>query len=294
MRSAKKRALLAPVDGERDLEEFKNGIKNSMKDVRESETLGEAVSLQGYKSHSVFGGGRRAICFLVSKRCFFVVHPTRMDLSKVDHSLIEIIPNAWFKSSVFILNIYSSPMGHRYRFPSLVAKAAWLAAGAPLLVAGRLHRPSLRVGPIRPQPRKGVDLWQTAADHALVLLTDPSFPTRTGTSITRDCTPDLTFVKGVGPTSWHNLHENLGSDHFVLAIFFEVSSRPPREFRVTDWELFRKIKDGRTADPTDFKDWLSQLKRDVESASKTVSYYLDEDQGWTHNTSEMQKSSGCS
>ncbi|KAL1438060.1 hypothetical protein MTO96_010404 [Rhipicephalus appendiculatus] len=36
MRSAKKRALVASVEGERDLEEFKSEITNSMKDVRES------------------------------------------------------------------------------------------------------------------------------------------------------------------------------------------------------------------------------------------------------------------
>ncbi|KAL1443467.1 hypothetical protein MTO96_045986 [Rhipicephalus appendiculatus] len=40
--STKKRALVAPVEGERDLEEFKNAIMNSMKDVRES-----VNSLQG-------------------------------------------------------------------------------------------------------------------------------------------------------------------------------------------------------------------------------------------------------
>ncbi|KAL1477762.1 hypothetical protein MTO96_017053 [Rhipicephalus appendiculatus] len=40
--SAKKRALVAPVEGERDLEEFKSEITNSMKDVRES-----VNSLQG-------------------------------------------------------------------------------------------------------------------------------------------------------------------------------------------------------------------------------------------------------
>lgn len=233
------------------------------------ETLRQAVSLQGYRTHSVFGEGRRGICFLVSKQCSFVAHSMRMDHSKVEHSLIEIIPNAWLKSSIFILNIYSSPRGHRHRFASLVAKAAGLAAGAPFVVAGDFNAPHCEWG-YPSSTVKGSDLWQTAADHALVLLTDPSFPTRTGTSITRDSTPDLTFVKGVGPASWRNLHENLGSDHFVLAISFEVSSRAAREFRVTDWDLFRKIREGNQTDPADFNDWLSEVKRDVESATKTV------------------------
>ncbi|XP_037564586.1 uncharacterized protein LOC119444230 [Dermacentor silvarum] len=176
----------------------------------------------------------------------------RMDHSKVEHSLIEIIRNAWLKSTILILNIYSSSRDQRHRFPSLVAKAAGLAVGSPLVVAGDFNAPHREWGYLS-STAKGSDLYQTAADHALVLLTDPAFPTRTGTSITRDYTPDLTFVKGVGPASWSNLHENLGSHHCILATSFEVSSSPPppREFRVTDWDLFRKIKDGKMADPTD-------------------------------------------
>ncbi|KAH6930422.1 hypothetical protein HPB50_013462 [Hyalomma asiaticum] len=37
---------------------------------------------------------------------------------------------------------------------------------------------------------------KAAADHMLVLLTDPSFPTRMVTSVTRDSMPDLMFFKG--------------------------------------------------------------------------------------------------
>ncbi|KAL1436349.1 hypothetical protein MTO96_049709 [Rhipicephalus appendiculatus] len=111
----------------------------------------------------------------MSKRCSFVVHPMRMDHSKVEHSLIEIIPKAWLKSSVFI-NICSSPKGHRHRFASLVAKAMGLAAGAPLVVAGDFNAAHCEWG-YPSSTAKGSDLWQTAADHALVLLTDPSFPT---------------------------------------------------------------------------------------------------------------------
>ncbi|KAL1466657.1 hypothetical protein MTO96_042585 [Rhipicephalus appendiculatus] len=156
--------------------------------------------------------------------------------------------------------------------PLCVSRGEGRAAGG-----GRLQRPSLRVG-LSILDREGGGLWQTAADHALVLFS----PTRTGTSITRDSTPDLTFVKEVRPTSWPNLHENLGRDHFVLAISFEVSSRHPCEVRVTDWDLFRKIRDGKTADPTEFKDWLSELKMDVESATKAVRTDLKVDRMDSH------------
>lgn len=106
------------------------------------ETLREAVSLQGYRSHSVYSDGKRGISFLVSKRCSFVVKSMRMDQSKVEHSLIEIIPNAWLKSSIFILNVYSSPRDQRHRFASLMAKAA----GAPLVVMGAFNAPYLEWG----------------------------------------------------------------------------------------------------------------------------------------------------
>ncbi|KAL1478668.1 hypothetical protein MTO96_034921 [Rhipicephalus appendiculatus] len=53
----------------------------------------------------------------------------------------------------------------------LVAKAVGLATGAPLVVAGDFNAPHCEWG-YPSSTAKGSDLWQTAADHALVLLTD--------------------------------------------------------------------------------------------------------------------------
>ncbi|KAG0434903.1 hypothetical protein HPB47_018797 [Ixodes persulcatus] len=53
----------------------------------------------------------------------------------------------------------------------------------------------------------GESLMQDATDVGLNLVTDPAFPTRIGTSVTRDTTPDLTFVKtdgGSREAQWRN------------------------------------------------------------------------------------------
>ncbi|KAG0441001.1 hypothetical protein HPB47_016078 [Ixodes persulcatus] len=84
--------------------------------------------------------------------------------------------------------------------------------------------------------RKGDDLWQAAANHDLTLVTDPTFPTRIGTSCSRDTTPDLIFAKNVGAVSWHNLNENLGSDHNIFATCISVKSKPLKEFTIMDWD----------------------------------------------------------
>ncbi|KAG0412376.1 hypothetical protein HPB47_010480 [Ixodes persulcatus] len=96
-----------------------------------------------------------------------------------------------------------------------------------------------------PSTHKGDDLWQAAANHDLTLVTDPAFPTRIGNSCSRDTTPDLTFVKNVGAVSRHNLNEDLGSDHNILATCINVKSKPLKEFTITDWDQFRKSREER-------------------------------------------------
>ncbi|KAH6947426.1 hypothetical protein HPB50_018913 [Hyalomma asiaticum] len=76
----------------------------------------------------------------------FVIQSMRMDHSKDKHSLIEILPNAWLKSSIFILNIYNSSKHQRYHFTSLLANAAGLAAGTPLMVMDDFNAPQLEWG----------------------------------------------------------------------------------------------------------------------------------------------------
>lgn len=93
--------------------------------------------------------------------------------------------------------------------------------------------------------RKGVDLWQTTVNNNLTLITDPAFPTRIGNSCSRDTTPDLFFIRNVESASWSNLQVDLGSDHNILATSVNVRSGDLKEFTITDWDYFRKIREER-------------------------------------------------
>ncbi|KAH6944767.1 hypothetical protein HPB50_004971 [Hyalomma asiaticum] len=129
-----------------------------------------------------------------------------MRQSRVEHSLIEIIPGSKLKNSIFVLNIYSSPKGRHHRFTTLLSKALTIASneGAPIVIAGEFNAPHH----VRGYPRttvKGAELWQAASDLNFTLVTDPTFPTCTGNSCYRDTTPDLTFVVTTEEVSWSNL-----------------------------------------------------------------------------------------
>lgn len=75
-----------------------------------------------------------------------------------------------------------------------------------------LNAPHDAWGYTRPSA-KGVNLLQAVMDYSLQLLTDPHYPTCTGSSVQRDTTPDLAFIKNTTGAKWQNLQENLGSNH---------------------------------------------------------------------------------
>ncbi|KAH7986981.1 hypothetical protein HPB49_025914 [Dermacentor silvarum] len=52
---------------------------------------------------------------------------------------------------------------------------------------------------------KGNELRQNANDMNFTLITDKTFPTRTGTCPQKDTTPDLCFVKNIADARWSNL-----------------------------------------------------------------------------------------
>ncbi|KAH9381716.1 hypothetical protein HPB48_010535 [Haemaphysalis longicornis] len=63
-----------------------------------------------------------------------------------------------------------------------------------------------RRAPLLKQSAKGRDLLQDATDLDLTLMMDPAHPTRLIISVSRNTTPDLTFVKNDerGATTWRN------------------------------------------------------------------------------------------
>lgn len=148
------------------------------------ETLTDTVTLPGYKSHTRYEDGKRGISTLVTNKYTFIVHDLNLESNKVEHSLVEIIPSGQFKTSVFILNIYSTPKDLRQRFAAIINRAVSKAKTFPLLVAGDFNAPHQAWGYTQAN-RKGVDLWQATVNNNLTLITDPAFPTRIGNSYSR-------------------------------------------------------------------------------------------------------------
>ncbi|KAK8766757.1 hypothetical protein V5799_006462 [Amblyomma americanum] len=156
-----------------------------------------------------------------------------------------------------------------------MTKAVALTKGAPIVIAGDFNAPHDAWGYPR-QSTKG-NLLQAVSDCSLELITDPQYPTRTGTSVVRDTTPDLAFVKNAPGTGWRNLQENPGSDHFIVEITLTISTAPAREFKVTGWDAFWEM---RKADQTDYDNLdslFTRLQQDVQAVTKVVKTDLNVD-----------------
>lgn len=217
---------------------------------------------------------RRGIATLIQKDISFVTHELRIGQSNIANVFVEIIPNKVIKDSIFILNIYSAPRFPQQSFHKIISTACAQAGRSPILIAGDFNAPHTQWG-YPTNTSKGTNLANTADDHSLVLITDTQFPTRVGTSVTRDTTPDLTFVRNASRSEWLNTQENLGSDHFILATTLTIKTPPPRTQRVTDWDLFRKLREERQETQDGLEAFLRQIQQDVEKATK--SYTVDVD-----------------
>lgn len=235
------------------------------------ETLSDSVTLPGYKAHAVKGEGR-GIATLVSNKFTFVTHDLGVRPNKTELSLVEVIPSSSNLSSIFILNIYSSPSDHRQRFRTIIAKATRLAGLSPLVVAGDFNSP-FRAWNYPYDSAKGRSLWQETGDADLSLITDPMFPTRRGTSTTRDSTPDLAFVKNAGSVGWENLLTDLGSDHYITVTKLQMEAKSKRKFTYVDWDKFRESRSARAEQgeiPDSLGQWTEMLLQDVRVVTRTI------------------------
>ncbi|KAG0422628.1 hypothetical protein HPB47_001567 [Ixodes persulcatus] len=105
--------------------------------------------------------------------------------------------------------------------------------------------------------------------EGLTLLTDPTTPTRTGTSSCRDTCPDLTFVKNVKDAKWENTNENLGSNHFILETTAACTSVKPRKLgqvKIIEWDKWREHRGVSTSAIWDIESWTR------EAVSSTAAY----------------------
>lgn len=235
------------------------------------ETLKTPAFVPGYQEFFAKVEGR-GLSTLVGKKTTAIVH----DLKgvKIEHIFVELLPNKIRKESIFVLNIYSNPTHQKQRFLSLFKKATNLAGNNALVIGGDFNAPNSTWG-YSYSTVKGRQLWQDSQDLCLTLITDPTDPTRTGNSVTRDTTPDLTFTKNVKDATWRNTGADLGSDHMILETVLPTSDKPTpvkKEFKWTDWEEFRSVRKARqdTTSISDIEEWTRGLNADTRNATKTI------------------------
>lgn len=141
-----------------------------------------------------------------------------------------------------------------------------------LLIVGDFNAAHIGWGYLTSTP-KGKDLWNQAQQHRLTLTTDHSYPTRIGTSTTRDTTPDLTFVRNIPQWQWQNLNETLGSDHCIIQSQIQAGPAKPvgKKCRLTNWDRFRAYRDQNAPAHIDILDeWTSTLIGDISAVTEEV------------------------
>lgn len=62
----------------------------------------------------------------------------------------------------------------------------------------------------------------------------------------------------------------MGSDHYITELRMEIIAAPPKTYKYTDWDLFRKIRGEDEAVYDTFSELLVQIQMDVEKATKEI------------------------
>lgn len=127
------------------LQQFIGSVTQRPAVILLQETRIDRFALRGYRVEAVYGNKARGIATCVAKPYAYTTHAVRPDL-KIEHQMIEIIPTAHIKQSIFILNVYSSPSHSTETFTTLVTKAMQIAGNHPLIIAGDFQCPPRRLG----------------------------------------------------------------------------------------------------------------------------------------------------
>lgn len=180
-------------------------------------------------------GAGRGVCIFIRKGITYIEHDL-IGRSATDHCAVAIVTGKKRKVSTFLVTLYGNPAHRQKRFRALVHKASRLAHDNTLIVGGDFNAPHHHRG-YPTSIVKGRFLMEEGTEAGMHLITDPTDPTRCGTSVTRDTTTDLTFVKhNARRIQWRNTHEDFGSDHYVLKIVVPLPERTPalRKHKITD------------------------------------------------------------
>ncbi|KAH9371342.1 hypothetical protein HPB48_022617 [Haemaphysalis longicornis] len=88
--------------------------------------------------------------------------------------------------------------------------------------------------------KSGTTLWDAAHRHGFTLCNIPLISTRLGSSVTRNTTPDLTFVRNVSQYTWQSVPHTFGSDHSIVDLTISgITNTQLGVARLTDWKAFR-------------------------------------------------------
>ncbi|KAH9374730.1 hypothetical protein HPB48_022192 [Haemaphysalis longicornis] len=144
-----------------------------------------------------------------------------------------MVPRTRGQPSVFALNIYSPPNYRRDTLEYLVMKAQSTGGRNSRVIIGDITTALLVWG---------YKLHTTTQQHRLTVLTDPTNPTRTGNSITRDTSRNLVLIKNFPQAEWQNLEEPLGSYYYIVPTIILTAPlrRILKSTKMTDWTTFRQ------------------------------------------------------
>lgn len=193
--------------------------------------------------------------------------------STIDCILVEILPTRKSDRSIFVLNVYSPPQLTLADFPTLLKQVLSLAKQHQLVITGDFNAPHMAWGYPR-NARKGTIVWDAINQHRLTLCNLPNTPTRIGNSVSRDTTPDLTFVRNVTEYTWQCLPDTFGSDHHIISTTIQgIAPSRIGTARLTDWKTLREHLP--TEEINDLDRWTAALSDLLKAHSREFSLTTD-------------------
>ncbi|KAH7956341.1 hypothetical protein HPB52_008193 [Rhipicephalus sanguineus] len=93
---------------------------------------------------------------------------------RIEHTLVEIVPEKKHQQSLFVLNVYSPPKDHLKDLDKLMREVKKLSKGNGLIVVGDFNAPHVAWG-YTASKKKGEDMHNVAQHHHLTLLNDPQY-----------------------------------------------------------------------------------------------------------------------
>lgn len=199
----------------------------------------------------------------------------QIDTDSINNSIQEhVTVQCRFGSrDVLIINAYWVP---RLDCPSL----KWLDTYTKLhkdkdiIIAGDFNTHNISWGYQR-TTRAGQRLERKMQDNKYTFLNDTTEPTRQGNSVERDSNPDLSWYRGIGNVTWANLHESLGSDHYIIEVTLSIPRSKARlanadsRTQLTDWHRFRSDLD-RADEQPDLHSWVKYISETRKKYTKMI------------------------